>query len=110
MASVQRLQFVAFIDAPPARVCESMIGTATSRGRTSAFVEGSRFGGSRAQGRRIRFLAPPGDGMVAEIVDNRPNEFISIGRLGRVANGVEDTGHHAVRARVPGRTRCGDVR
>jgi hypothetical protein len=34
----------------------------------------------------MRFLAPSGVGMVAEIVENRKNEFISIRRLAFVTN------------------------
>jgi hypothetical protein len=78
-----------------------MLGTETYPRWTKAFVEGSYFEGDWSQGSRIRFLAPPGDGMVAEIAENRPHEFISIRHLGFIANGREDTDSDAVRAWAP---------
>ncbi len=39
--------------------------------------------------------------MVAEIVQNRKNEFISIRHLGYISNGVEDTTSESVRAWAP---------
>jgi len=52
-------------------------------------------------GERIQFLSPSGDGMVAEIAENRTNEFISIRQLGLIKKGVEDTESEAVRAWAP---------
>lgn len=101
MSSVKRIRFVAFIAAPPARVYELMIGAESYRNWTSAFIEGSHFEGSWDRGERIRFLSLSGDGMVAEIAENRPNEFISIRHLGFIARGVEDTVSESVRAWAP---------
>lgn len=101
MSPVKRIQFFAIIAAPAARVVEQMTGAESYRVWTSAFTEGSYFEGSWEQGRRIRFLAPSGDGMIAEIAEHRPNEFISIRHLGFIAKGVEDTGSDAVRAWAP---------
>ncbi|SHM87277.1 hypothetical protein [Rhizobacter sp. OV335] len=53
------------------------------------------------EGRRIRFLTPSGEGVISEIAENRPNEFISIRHLGYIADGVEDTGSEAIRAWAP---------
>ena len=53
------------------------------------------------QGSRIKFLAPNGEGMVAEIAENRPHEFVSIRHLGFIANGIEDTESDSVRAWAP---------
>lgn len=39
--------------------------------------------------------------MVAEIAENRPNEFISIRHLGFIAKGVEDTESESVRTWAP---------
>lgn len=101
MTSAKRLRFEAYIEAPPSRVYELIIGPESYRDWTSAFVEGSYFKGSWSQGQGIRFLAPSGDGMMAEIAENRPNEFISIRHIGFIKNGVEDTGSPAVRAGAP---------
>ncbi len=101
MANVKRLQFSTTIDAPVAVVWETMLGAETYPLWTSVFAEGSYYEGSWSQGSRIRFLVPPGDGMVAEIAENRPHEFVSIRHLGFVANGVEDTESESVRAWAP---------
>lgn len=39
--------------------------------------------------------------MVAEIAENRENEFISIRHFGFIANGVEDTTSEAIKAWAP---------
>ena len=39
--------------------------------------------------------------MLAEIAENRPNEFISIRHIGMIVNGAEDTESDAVRAWTP---------
>jgi len=101
MASVKRIQFSIVIAAPPAQVFGAVIGPDSYRQWTSAFTEGSYFEGSWQEGQRIRFLAPSGEGMVAEIAEHRPNEFISIRHLGFIAHGVEDTTSEAVRAWTP---------
>jgi hypothetical protein len=101
MSSVQRLQFIAPAHAPARRVCRTMSGPAPCRDWTSACVEGSCFAGSWDHGQRIRFLSPAGDGMVAAIAENSSDEFISIRRLGFIAQGVEDTVSGSVGAWTP---------
>ncbi len=101
MTTFKRMQFSALIDAPPALVVEVMTAPDTYREWTSEFMEGSCYEGSWDEGERIRFLTPAGDGMVAEIAEHRPNEFISVRHLGVVENGVEDTASDAVRAWAP---------
>lgn len=101
MANLKRLQFSTTIKAPAPVVLEAMLGAATYRRWTAAFAEGSYYEGSWSQGSRIRFLSPSGDGMVAEIAENRPNEFISIRHLGVIANGIEDTDSDAARRWAP---------
>ncbi len=101
MPNVTRLQFSTTINAPVAVVWKTMLDADSYRRWTSAFTEGSYYEGSWSQGSRIRFLSPSGDGMVAEIAENRPHEFISIRHLGYIANGVEDTTSDAIRAWAP---------
>ena len=101
MSQVKRIQFTAVIEAPPARVYQLITDPEANRNWTSAFTEGSHFEGSWAQGERIRFLSPTGDGMVSEIAENRPNEFISVRHLGYITAGREDTDSEAVRAWAP---------
>jgi hypothetical protein len=101
MPAVKRLQFTTIIEAPVERVYALMIEPEAYKHWTSAFAEGSSFEGSWAQGGQIRFLSPSGDGMVAEIAENRANQFISIRHRGFIAQGVVDTDSEAVRAWAP---------
>lgn len=101
MPSVKRIQFTITINAPAAVVWRHITSPESYRHWTSVFAEGSRFEGSWEQGSKIRFLAPSGDGMVAEIAESRMNAFISIRHLGFIAGGVEDTTSEAVRAWAP---------
>jgi len=98
MASRKRIQWSTTIAAPVSRVFELMLGSQTYPQWTAAFMEGSCFEGSWQQGQRIRFLGPGGDGMLAEIAENRRDEFISIRHLGFITKGAEDTTSEAARA------------
>lgn len=66
------------IDAPRQRVWDVMCAPDTYRQWTSAFCEGSHYEGSWEKGSTILFLNPAGEGMRAEIAENRPLEHISI--------------------------------
>ena len=101
MSSAKCVRFDATIHAPVPTVWRLMIGPESYRRWASAFAEGSCFEGSWEKGAKIKFLAPSGDGMVAEIAQNRKSEFISIRHLGYISNGVEDTTSESVRARAP---------
>ncbi len=101
MTDIKRMRIETTIAAPVARVCAVMLEPETYEQWTSAFFAGSRYEGSWEQGGRIHFLAPSGDGMVAEIAEHRPGEFLSIRHLGVVAGGVEDTTSPEVRAWAP---------
>lgn len=93
--------FDILIQAPRQQVWSTMLEAPTYEQWTSAFCEGSRFEGSWEQGARIRFLDPSGNGMVSEIAEHRPAEFVSIRHLGFIENGKEDTTSEAVRAWAP---------
>lgn len=101
MANIKRIQFSTIIEAPVALVWDVMLGEESYPLWTAAFGEGSYYEGSWSPGSRIKFLVPTGEGMVAEIAELRPNEFVSIRHLGFVADGVEDTSSEAVRAWAP---------
>ena len=102
MSSAKPIQFTATINAPASTVWRLMIGPESYKRWASAFAEGTYFEGSWEQGAKIKFLSPPsGDGMVAEIAQNRKSEFISIRHLGFISNGVEDTTSESVRAWAP---------
>lgn len=101
MSTTKHIQFTVTIKAPASLVWQNVICPERYRQWTSAFAEGSHFKGSWDAGAKILFLASDGEGMVSEIAENRPNEFISIRHLGYIANGVEDTTSDAVRAWAP---------
>ena len=101
MTSMKHIRFTTTIAAPVPTVWRTMIDHVSYERWTSALSEGSTFDGAWDQGAKIRFLSPSGDGMVAEIAENRKHEFISIRHLGFLANGVEDTTSDAVRAWSP---------
>ncbi|MFZ1377700.1 MAG: SRPBCC domain-containing protein [Geothrix sp.] len=98
---MKRLQFSTLIQAPREQVWETMLGPVTYRIWSAAFMEGSYYEGTWAKGQRLRFLAPGGSGMVSEIAELRPHEFLSIRHLGEIKDGVEDTQSEAVRSWTP---------
>lgn len=99
---MRRLQWSVDIAAPAAEVYRVLIGPESYTQWTSAFGDGLYFEGSWQKGQRIRFLTPQGHGVISEIAENRPNEFISIRHLGYIADdGVEDTSSEAIRAWAP---------
>jgi Activator of Hsp90 ATPase homolog 1-like protein len=101
MSAAKRIQFTTEIGAPATDVWRHITSPESYRRWTSAFAEGSHFEGSWTQGSKIRFLAPSGDGMVAEIAESREYEFISIRHLGFLVKGVEDTTSETVTAWAP---------
>jgi len=102
MPPPKHIQFVTTINAPVTTVWRLMISPESYKRWASSFAEGTYFEGSWEQGAKIKFLSPPsGDGMVAEIAENRANEFISIRHLGTFSNGVEDTTSESVRSWAP---------
>lgn len=88
---LEGMHFEVEINAPLAKVWQTMLSPDTFKAWTAAFAQGSYYEGSWDQGSRIRFLTPEGEGMVAEIAENRKHEFVSIRHLGFVKNGVDDT-------------------
>jgi Activator of Hsp90 ATPase homolog 1-like protein len=95
------LHFPIRIDAPRERVWSVMLEPDTFNQWTAPFCEGSYYEGGWNKGDRIRFLTPTGEGMVSEIVESRPHEFVSIRHLGEIKDGVEDTTSEKVRAWAP---------
>jgi uncharacterized protein YndB with AHSA1/START domain len=102
MAALQRLQWSVEIAAPASKVYEVLIGPEGYRRWTAAFGDGLYFEGAWQQGGRIRFLTPDGHGVLSEIAELRPNEFVSIRHIGYIDDdGVEDTGGDAILAWAP---------
>ena len=98
---MKTLHFDILIHAPREHVWRSTLFSPTYERWTATFSEGSRYEGSWEAGTPIRFCGPNGDGMLAEIAEHRPAEFVSIRHLGMIHDGVEDTTSEAVRAWAP---------
>lgn len=93
---MQKIHFSIIIHAPREKVWDVMLSEATYKEWTKAFNPGSYFKGDWSKGSKMLFLGPNPEtgeegGMVSEIADSRPYEFISIRHLGIVNKGVEDT-------------------
>ncbi|MFN8586480.1 MAG: SRPBCC domain-containing protein [Candidatus Eisenbacteria bacterium] len=101
MPASARIQLTIEIAAPVHDVFRRLIEPASYQDWTSAFAEGSRYEGAWRQGERIRFVGPSGDGMLAEVAELRPNEFVSLRHIGFIVNGAEDTTSDTVRACMP---------
>ena len=90
---MQKLHFSTTINAPKEKVWHIMLDDETYRQWTSAFMEGSYYDGSWTAGSNMRFLAPEPDGtvsgMLSEIKEVRPYEFVSIRNLGEIKKGEE---------------------
>lgn len=95
------LHFTVDIAAPRPQVWQAMLFSPAYEQWTAAFCEGSRYEGSWDAGARIRFLTPSGQGMVADIAEHRPAEFVAIRHLGMIEAGVDDTSSDKVRAWAP---------
>lgn len=93
--SMEKLHFNIFINAPKEKVWDAMLNDATYREWTKAFNKDSHYEGKWEKGSKMLFLGCDENGgiggMVSEIEEVRPYEFISILHRGLVQNGVEDT-------------------
>jgi uncharacterized protein YndB with AHSA1/START domain len=78
MAALKRLQWSVDIAAPASMVYQILVAPESYTRWASAFGEGLYFKGSWQKGQTIRFMTPGGDGVVSDIAENRPNEFISL--------------------------------
>lgn len=102
MPALKRFQRSVDIAAPASKVYQMLTGPESYKQWTSAFGEGLYFEGSWQEGQRIRFLTTEGHGVVSEIAENRPNEFLSIRHIGYIDDdGVEDTSSEAILAWAP---------
>ena len=89
--SFETKQYTIGIAAPAATVWATMLDDVTYREWTGAFHEGSRYEGSWDLGSDIKFTGPDGGGLVAKVVANRPNEFVSLEYVGFLDDGELDT-------------------
>ena len=87
---MKKQEFKIAIDAPPEKVWNVLIGTDTYPKWTAPFAESSTVETDWQKGSRTLFLDGKGNGMVSEIEENIPNEYLSIRHLGSIKDGVED--------------------
>jgi hypothetical protein len=87
---MERKTFRIVIGASKEKVWDILWDDTTYRAWTAAFAEGSRAVTDWQKGSKVLFVDAKGDGMVAEIADSRPAEFMSIRHLGEIKDGVED--------------------
>lgn len=98
----ENLHFETVINAPVAKVWETMLGPETYKEWTSAFDPTSSYEGSWEKGSKMKFVSTKdGNGMVAMIAENIPYKFVSIRHLGEIKDGVEDTESEQVKKWLP---------
>ena len=98
---MKTLHFSIDVRASRQTVWETLLGRESYRIWTTEFADGSSFEGTWETGARMRFLVPSGEGMVAEVAEHRPQEYLSLRHLGFVKDGVEDTESEMVKAWAP---------
>lgn len=94
------------INAPKEKVWHIMLDEASYREWAAAFQEGSRYEGNWEKGSKIMFIGPDPEtgtegGMVAQVEENRPYEFVSIQHVALFGNGVEDSTSDEAKKWVP---------
>lgn len=94
---MKKHEFKTIINAPKEKVWKTLWDDKTYREWTSAFSEGSRAETDWKKGSKVLFLNSEGAGMVAQIADNKPNEYMSIKHLGFYKDGMEDTSSEEVK-------------
>jgi hypothetical protein len=98
---MNKLNFSIIINASKEKVWNTMLEDKTYREWTEAFSPGSHYVGSWNKGSKILFLGPNENrimgGMVSQIKENKPHEYISIEHLGVVQDGNEDTTSDAIK-------------
>jgi len=95
---MERKEFKVTINAPREKVWKTLWDDTTYREWTSAFAEGSHAVTDWAKDSKVLFLDAKGQGMVSEVAENLPNEYMSFRHLGEVKDGIEDTESEQVKA------------
>ena len=94
---MERKTFTVAINASKEKIWDILWNDSSYRAWTSVFMEGSRAETDWKKGSKALFTDGKGNGMVSTIIENIPNEFMSIKHLGEVKNGVEDTDSEKVK-------------
>lgn len=105
MYAMKRISNDIRISAPVNKVWNTVFDPTSFGLWTEVFTKGSYYVGSLETGAPIRFLAKNKkgeiDGMVSEIAENIPHEYLSIRHLGWIFDGVDDTESEDVRSWAP---------
>ncbi len=92
---MKKVHYTIFINAPIEHVWNMMLDDATYRVWTNEFHAGSYYKGDWSKGSRMLFVGPNengmDDGMVADVAENRPHEYVLLAHKGIYANGIIDT-------------------
>lgn len=91
---MKRLNYSIQIAAPKEKVWHTMLDPESYKQWTAAFNPGSYYIGSWDKGAKITFVSEEDggqSGLVGEIEENVPYEFISIRTLAELVDGTEDT-------------------
>jgi len=95
---MKKLQFIVHINAPASKVYDSMLGISNKSSYeqwTAQFNPTSSYEGNWEKGSKMLFVGTDENGkkagMVSEIFDLIPNQFVSIRHYGLVQNDVEIT-------------------
>lgn len=81
--------FTITINAPVEKVRDTMLNHPTYEQWTEVFSPGSTYEGSRTQWSQINFVDPHGEGMIAQIAENRLHEYVSIAHKWEVMKNKE---------------------
>lgn len=92
---MKTLHFSLQINAPRAKVWDTMLNGPTYTEWTKPFGESGRVEGDWSEGSKMLFIGHDSEtntemGMVSRIVENRLHEYVSIEHLGLYKDGVED--------------------
>ncbi|MGF7118626.1 SRPBCC family protein [Methanobacterium oryzae] len=90
---MQKLNHAIVINAPKEKVWHTMLDLDTYKIWTEAFAPGSSYEGDWSEGSKMLFIGPDENGnmggMVSQIKESRPYEFVSIEYKGVVKDGKE---------------------
>jgi uncharacterized protein YndB with AHSA1/START domain len=86
---IERLTYDIDIYAQPQKVWEQLWGEESYKQWTAAFIEGSYYDGTIANGERVYLLSPSGEGMYSDIVYMKENEALIFSHIGTISNNEE---------------------
>ena len=89
---MEKQEFRITIEAPKEKVWKALWDKPSYEAWTTAFTAGSTVETDNwKKGSKVLFLDGKGMGMVSQVNENIPNQFMSFKHLGEVKDGVEDT-------------------